>query len=123
MAGVSRSRIEVFRRPGDSPIQPDLHLLQPILKSVDQGKVIRIKYHSNYKQKSTERLVEPMGIFFTDNYWHLIGWCHLRKDYRDFKVTSIVDQASPPAILTAHQTLVPEVHLAFAFKLGILLVH
>ena len=40
-----------------------------------------------------------------------------------FKVTSIVDQASPPAILTAHQTLVPEVHLAFAFKLGILLVH
>jgi len=83
-------RIEVLRRPGDAPIQPDLHLLQPILKSVDQGKVIRIKYHSNYKQESTERLVEPMGIFFTDNYWHLIGWCRMRNDYRDFRLDRIL---------------------------------
>lgn len=83
-------RIEVLRRPGDSPIQPDLHLLQPILKSVDQGRVINIKYHSNYKQESTERLVEPLGIFFTDNYWHLIGWCRMRNDYRDFRLDRIL---------------------------------
>lgn len=84
-------RIEVLSRPGNSNLQPDLHLLQPILKSVDKGKVLSIKYHSNYKQEETDRLVEPMGIFFADQYWHMIGWCRMRNDYRDFRLDRIIE--------------------------------
>lgn len=100
------NRIEVFRRPGDAPIQPDLHLLQPILKSVDRRKVLSIKYHSNYKQERTQRQVEPLGIFYSDNYWHLIAWCRMRNDYRDFRldrILSIHETDSP--IETAHPNL------------------
>lgn len=82
-------RIAVLRRPGDQQIQNDLQLLQPILKSVDQQRVLRIQYHSNYKQENTRREVEPIGVFFTDNYWHLIAWCRMRKDYRDFRLDRI----------------------------------
>lgn len=70
--------------------QPDLQLLQPILKSVDKGKVLSIKYHFNYKQERTDRLVEPIGIFYADQYWHLIAWCRMRKDYRDFRLDRII---------------------------------
>lgn len=85
-------RIEVFRRPGDLAVKPDLHLLQPVLKSINQSRVLLIQYHSQSKLETTERQVEPMGIFYTDNYWHLIAWCRMRNDYRDFRfdrITSI----------------------------------
>ncbi len=91
-------KIEVLRSPGDTVIQNDLYLLQPILKSVDQRRVLIINYHSNYKQESTERSVEPIGVFFTDGYWHLIAWCRMRKDYRDFRldrISAIVETDTP----------------------------
>ncbi len=81
--------IEVFRRVGDNGIQPDLNLMQPILKSVDQRKVLEIKYHARYNQQKTERLVEPLGVFYSDNSWHLIAFCRLRNDYRDFRFDRI----------------------------------
>ncbi len=91
-------RIEVFRRPGDAAVQPDLHLLEPVLKSIDRSRVLLIQYHSRYKQEKTERLIEPMGIFYSDNYWHLIAWCRMRNDYRDFRldrISSITDTGIP----------------------------
>lgn len=83
-------RIAVLRSPRDQQLrQNDLQLLQPILKCVDQQRILSIQYHSNYKQESTAREVEPIGVFFADNYWHLIAWCRMRKDYRDFRLDRI----------------------------------
>ncbi|HEY1010987.1 MAG: helix-turn-helix transcriptional regulator [Daejeonella sp.] len=81
--------IEVFRRTGNEGIQPDLNLMQPILKSIDQKKVLEIKYHARYNQQKTERLVEPLGVFYNDNSWHLIAFCQMRADYRDFRLDRI----------------------------------
>jgi predicted DNA-binding transcriptional regulator YafY len=36
------------------------------------------------------RQLEPIGLVFYGFAWHLIGWCHLRQDYRDFKVVRIL---------------------------------
>lgn len=33
--------------------------------------------------------VEPIGLAFYNLAWHLIGWCHLREAYRDFRLTRI----------------------------------
>lgn len=38
----------------------------------------------------TDRRVEPVGLIFYAFSWHLIGWCHLRQDYRDFRVSRMV---------------------------------
>ncbi|GAB3580437.1 helix-turn-helix transcriptional regulator [Hymenobacter daeguensis] len=46
----------------------------------------------DYRDKSgadSQRRVEPIGLAFYNFAWHLIGWCHLRQDYRDFRVTRI----------------------------------
>ena len=35
------------------------------------------------------RKIEPCAIFSTENKWILIAWCHLRKDYRAFRIDRI----------------------------------
>lgn len=81
--------IEVFKHPGQKSIQPDLSLLQPVLKSIDQKKILRIGYLARYNHQQTERLVEPLGVFYADNNWHLIAFCRMRNDYRDFRLDRI----------------------------------
>lgn len=50
--------------------------------------IIEIAYE-NSKQEASLRQLEPIGLIFYALSWHLIGWCHLRKEYRDFKVSRI----------------------------------
>lgn len=70
---------------------PDLDLIQPILKSITEARIIAMKYFSHHRQQQTERLVEPVGVFFLDGYWHLIAYCLMRNDYRDFRLDRILD--------------------------------
>jgi predicted DNA-binding transcriptional regulator YafY len=51
--------------------------------------VIEIDYKNN-KEEVSKRCVEPIGLIFYAFNWHLIGWCQMRKDYRDFKVSRIL---------------------------------
>ena len=62
-----------------------LSLLQNAIAS---KKIIEIEYKNN-KEESSKRQVEPIGLIFYAFSWHLIGWCHSRVDYRDFKVARI----------------------------------
>jgi len=51
--------------------------------------VLRINYLSSYKNQESEREVEPIGLTFYGNFWHMIAWCRMRKDYRDFRTDRI----------------------------------
>ncbi len=92
------NRIEVLKSRRIENTQPDLKLLQPILKGISDKKVLALQYFSHYKQEDTDRYVEPVGVIFLDNYWHLIAYCRLRNDYRDFRLDRIGD------ILTTSET-------------------
>jgi predicted DNA-binding transcriptional regulator YafY len=85
------THIEILQGRRTSTINPDLNVIQPILKSISDAKVIALKYFSNHSQQHTERLVEPVGVFYLDGYWHLIAHCRLRDDYRDFRLDRIQD--------------------------------
>ena len=51
--------------------------------------MINLAYKNNNSEVS-ERLVEPIGLVFYALNWHLIAWCHLRQEYRDFRVSRIL---------------------------------
>jgi predicted DNA-binding transcriptional regulator YafY len=58
--------------------QPPGHLLeqnplQVILHAIAQKCVLSIAYFSNYSRESTRRCIEPVGVFMSDNFWHLIA--------------------------------------------------
>lgn len=63
--------------------------IQTILKSISGKTVIQLDYFANHSQEKTKRAVEPIGVFYLGSNWHLIGYCRLRKDYRDFRVDRI----------------------------------
>ncbi len=46
--------------------------------------------YKNMKEEESKRILEPIGLIFYAFSWHLIAWCELRKDYRDFKVPRII---------------------------------
>lgn len=60
-----------------------------LLKSISDKKAVSIQYYANYSEKTTQRVVEPVGIYYIGSYWHLVAWCTLRNDYRDFRLDRI----------------------------------
>jgi predicted DNA-binding transcriptional regulator YafY len=67
---------------------PDLHL-QSILKAIGTSSVIEIKYFSIEKNETTQRKVEPVGIYYMGSHWYLVAFCQLRNDYRNFRTDKI----------------------------------
>lgn len=64
-------------------------LLIDIQSVLAQSKVTRLQYVSGYKDQLTTRKVEPLGLCFYAGHWHLLAYCHLRRDYRDFRVDRV----------------------------------
>ncbi len=66
------------------------------IESAITGKIIlQIEYTDSQKQ-TTKREVEPIGMIYYTDQWHLIAWCWKRNDYRDFKVNQINSLSTTP---------------------------
>ncbi len=60
------------------------------LQSAISGKhILELAYRNNLGIASS-RQVEPIGLVFYSAAWHIIAWCHLRNEYRDFKVVHML---------------------------------
>ena len=67
----------------------DFEYLSVLQNAISAKCIIELIYKNNKAEIST-REVEPIGLIFYAFSWHLIGWCHLRNDYRDFKINNIL---------------------------------
>lgn len=83
------NNILVFRSKKLNDISYDSDILQKILSSISTKKAIQIEYFSFYSNETNERIIEPIGIFLYDNYWHTIAFCRLRNSYRNFRLDRI----------------------------------
>lgn len=84
-ASQLRDRIRVMN---PSQTQQPFDYLGDIQKAISENTILYIEYTDLKKQK-TKREVEPIGIIYYTDQWHLIAWCWLRNDYRDFIVRQI----------------------------------
>lgn len=67
---------------------PDSHLAE-IQQAIAGSNVSQISYLANYNEQTTDRDIEPLGLVYYSNRWHLIAYCRLRQDYRDFRTDRI----------------------------------
>lgn len=78
--------IQLTPFPQDDSIQMNMSAMR---QAIGARKVVRILYYSSYKEETTEREAEPIGLFYYGQAWHFIGWCRLRNDYRDFRLDRV----------------------------------
>jgi predicted DNA-binding transcriptional regulator YafY len=72
----------------------DFEYLTPLQSAISSKTIVELDYKNN-KEEVSKRQVEPIGLVFYAFNWHLIAWCHIRNDYRDFKVSRILKVTSP----------------------------
>jgi predicted DNA-binding transcriptional regulator YafY len=75
----------------------DFEYLSSLQNAISSKTLVELDYKNN-KEEVSKRQVEPVGLVFYAFSWHLIAWCHMRNDYRDFKVSRILkvtNQGSP----------------------------
>ena len=67
----------------------NLDYLATLQSAISAGHIIEVHYRNNAGIE-THRQLEPIGLTFYASAWHIIAWCHLRHEYRDFKVVHIL---------------------------------
>jgi predicted DNA-binding transcriptional regulator YafY len=60
-----------------------------LFKSVADKTQIILNYQAIEAEIASERTIEPVGIFHENNNWYVLGFCHLRNDYRQFRTDRI----------------------------------
>lgn len=71
-----------FRWKAISPTDP--LTFRVVTSALLQGKLLTFCYYSPTASNCTMRTVEPHHMVNYVGNWHLIAYCHLRKDWRDF---------------------------------------
>lgn len=61
---------------------------QTIREAIRLHQRITIEYTRADEQQSV-RTIEPLGLIFWGKVWTLVAWCHLRNDYRTFRLDRI----------------------------------
>jgi predicted DNA-binding transcriptional regulator YafY len=82
-------QIAVLKAADSSNTSKPTPYLSIIMQAMSEKKVIKLSYFSAYRNEQTLRLVEPYNIWFYSMNWHLIGYCRMRKSYRDFRIDRI----------------------------------
>lgn len=67
----------------------DFAYLAEIQNAVTAKTIMDIEYQNNAGEVS-KREVEAIGLIFYSLNWHLIAWCWVRNEYRDFRVSRIL---------------------------------
>ena len=82
--------IEVYQTPSIAGEECGNRFLTDLQKAIGKKESIKIGYSAFYSgEKTNEREIEPIGLCFYSLHWHLIAWCKLRQEYRDFRIDRI----------------------------------
>ena len=80
------NKIHVFNNQYESISSNALSELQ---LAITHFNYVEINYRKADDPNISFRKIEPCALFSTYQKWILIAWCHLRKDYRAFRVDRI----------------------------------
>jgi predicted DNA-binding transcriptional regulator YafY len=81
--------VRVFHQIDSDKTTLSNSFISVIQKSLSEQKCLKINYSAQYNKSNSERIIEPLGLCFYGFKWHLIAFCKLRNDYRDFRLDRI----------------------------------
>ncbi|MUT65655.1 helix-turn-helix transcriptional regulator [Paenibacillus sp. NEAU-GSW1] len=63
------------------------NFLQPIIQAILEQKTVDTIYHTQYRNETTERKIDPYYLVPRDQRFYLIGYCHSKQDIRTFRIS------------------------------------
>ena len=93
-ARVARVQIHAI---GMGAMTPDLRdRLDRIERATDARLRLTVAYADETGRES-QRVVQPLGLYFWGKVWTLLAWCELREDWRTFRIDRITAMEEGPA--------------------------
>jgi predicted DNA-binding transcriptional regulator YafY len=59
------------------------------IESLFRGDSLKISYYTPHKNETTERVIKPLHLLCYMGSWHLIAFCTMKKELRDFTLSRI----------------------------------
>lgn len=59
--------------------------LELLIAGIVQKKQVDIAYQAFESEAVTPRTIEPIGVYHEHQFWYIVAYCLLRKDYRKFR--------------------------------------
>lgn len=84
----------------------DADISQQIRQAIEEKRQIQLCYNRADGQYS-ERTLNPLGMVFWGGKWTLIAWCHLRDNYREFRI----DRMQQVTLLEQHFDITADCNL------------
>ena len=88
----------------------DIHL-EKIRQAIASRRVVHMQYFSPGSGQFTERSIEPVGTVYYGDAWHIIAYCQLRQDYRDFRLDRMSKLSLAPETYPVRNPLVLDQYL------------
>lgn len=63
---------------------------QALLGAISAHYLVHISYQSADANSVINRIIEPIGLYLSQ-HWHVVAFCRLRNDFRDFRLDRIKD--------------------------------
>ena len=76
--------------------------LIPVQRALAERRVLALDYQGIERRERTQRQVEPLGLVYYSDNWHLIAYCRLRRDVRDFRTDRICQLQLQNEIFSGH---------------------
>jgi len=86
-----RIRLVAANVPARSGDSADVRALR---QAIVESRTVRFRYHARNSasaEPDTRREVDPYNLVYIKDVWHLLGYCHLRRDMRTFRVSRMAD--------------------------------
>lgn len=80
---------QVFTQPAPQQNGFRNDVLTLMQDAVVRRRVLKMEYCALNTGEVTQRCVEPLALLYYSYHWHLIAFCRLRQDYRDFRTDRI----------------------------------
>jgi predicted DNA-binding transcriptional regulator YafY len=100
MPEALRERVRVFEETvvpaiTSPPSLPAGETVVTVSEAVRERRRVRIRYRSE-PSKETEREVDPYAVIHKEGYWYTVGYCHLRRGERLFRLDRVLEAEALP---------------------------
>lgn len=109
---VNQIRIDLSPWMGNSNIQPYFEIIKAALQ---ESRLLTFDYVAHHGNK-TARTVEPYQLVLKGSHWYLQGYCHIRDDYRLFRLSRMSNLQMQEETFTPRDYQKPQLEFADILK-------